>query len=675
MIRLPEQILRFALAGVAGLLVDMAVLYLALRAGLDPYGGRLLSFLAAVFATWQINRRYTFATAADAAPATSLWRQWWHYLGAMAVGGLLNYALYSLLIALGPKRPLFPLAAVACGSLAGMTLNFLSAKLLVFRQHAAAAAPPPHLRLWDWLDQPRSAARLCWLVPLGFGLLSLALGQDANWDLLNYHRYNPYALLGGRIGVDLAPGQWQSYFNPTLDLFYHGLNSALPAPLTGFIMGALHGLNFVLVLAIAHILLGPGTTRVPLLLALAGCLGPGFLSQIGNSMGDNMTSLFVLAALWRVLARWEAPSLPALGIAGLLAGLGAGLKLTNAVYALALCGALLALALPFRQRVRASFVFGLAVLAGIALSAGYWYWTMWTVFGNPLFPQFNQLFHAPLATPIGIGDGGWLPRGLAEKLLWPFIFTLDPKRVIELPIRQLIWPVLYLLALVLPLRRAAVPAGPLRGFLLFFALAYLVWLNLFGIYRYLVPLELLAPLAVFMLARLVLPGRAVTPLALGVVAICAVTVLPFHSWGHTGWHRQAYHAQAPRIPAPRESMVITVTGDPPLGWLVPFFPPDLVFVSLGAGFPESDAYVARVRAMMDARRGPLYAMLPAPTPYRHTSTDFIARAEQEHIRVVASARAVLQRYAMDFDPATCRRHLAYLGRDARAYEMCLIQRR
>ncbi|MGQ3505121.1 hypothetical protein ACT9SR_13450, partial [Enterococcus faecalis] len=37
--------------------------------------------------------------------------------------------------------------------------------------------------------------------------------------------------------------------------------------------------------------------RVPLLLAVAGCLTVNFLSELGNSMGDNMTALFCLASL------------------------------------------------------------------------------------------------------------------------------------------------------------------------------------------------------------------------------------------------------------------------------------------------------------------------------------------------------------------------------------------
>lgn len=124
------QVVRFGLAGVAGLLVDVGVLYLMLALGLDHYSGRLLSFLAAVWATWQLNRRYTFAATDD-----TLWRQWWRYLLAMTGGGLVNYAAYSAILLMAPSQPRWlPLLAVAGGSLAGMAVNFLSAKLLVFRR-------------------------------------------------------------------------------------------------------------------------------------------------------------------------------------------------------------------------------------------------------------------------------------------------------------------------------------------------------------------------------------------------------------------------------------------------------------------------------------------------------------------------------------------------------------
>jgi len=130
--KLSQQAWRFALAGVAGLAADAAVLYLLMALGLGWAPARLLSFLAAVWVTWQINRRYTFHPA-----GLSLWQEWWRYLLAMAGGGVCNYAVYSLaMLFLGPYMPLppawLPLCAVAAGSLAGMTLNFISAKFLVF---------------------------------------------------------------------------------------------------------------------------------------------------------------------------------------------------------------------------------------------------------------------------------------------------------------------------------------------------------------------------------------------------------------------------------------------------------------------------------------------------------------------------------------------------------------
>ena len=124
---------RFAGAGVAGLAVDVAVLYLALFLGLGLYGGRVASFLCAVFATWRINRRYTFGGAGAQAAPVSPWREWWRYLAAMLGGGLVNYAAYGAVVAFGPRVALLPMAAVAVGSLAGMAVNFAGAKFFVFK--------------------------------------------------------------------------------------------------------------------------------------------------------------------------------------------------------------------------------------------------------------------------------------------------------------------------------------------------------------------------------------------------------------------------------------------------------------------------------------------------------------------------------------------------------------
>ncbi|WP_133650912.1 GtrA family protein [Paraburkholderia flava] len=123
------QIVRFAVAGVFGFVVDAGILYLALHAGTGPYVGRVISFLCAVFATWQINRRYTFRSTVK----RSAWREWNEYLLAMAFGGVCNYGVYVLAFRLLPPMALAPFFAVAVGSIAGMFVNFCTAKMWVFR--------------------------------------------------------------------------------------------------------------------------------------------------------------------------------------------------------------------------------------------------------------------------------------------------------------------------------------------------------------------------------------------------------------------------------------------------------------------------------------------------------------------------------------------------------------
>jgi hypothetical protein len=370
-------------------------------------------------------------------------------------------------------------------------------------------------------------------------------------------------------------------------------------------------------------------------------------------------------------------------------GLGVGLKLTNAVYAPALCLALFALDANWRRRLTAAASFGCGVLGGIAISAGHWFWKMWTVFGNPLFPQFNDRFLGPLALPIGIGDSGWLPRGWLEQLLWPFIFTLHPKRISELPLRHLIWPLLYLallglaLAGLLSLLRAArstsspLPALAPRSRLLltFLVVSYLIWQNLFSIYRYLLPLELLAPLAFWLVTARLAPRPGARRLAAGCLALAACSFLSSASWGHAGRSLHGFTVQTPALEQPQASMVFTVQADPPLGWLVPFFPDSLAFVSIGAGFPESQAYRDRVAAMRRSRSAAHYLMLSADLSEQalRGSPEQIAQAAARNQALLARSAATLANYGMRFDPASCRSYQAAVGRNRYAYQLCLLQ--
>ena len=194
---------------------------------------------------------------------------------------------------------------------------------------ASARLVPLGARLRDrfGFGTRRGIANATVAVSLLCALVSLLRGQDANWDLRNYHVHNAWALLEGRLGIDLAPAQMQSYFVPLLDVPYFLLVQHAPAPLAGVLLGLLHGLAFLPVGWIAWRALATDPRRDWLapLLALAGLASAAFLSELGNTMGDASTAALVLGALAlampRADGRWRSGPVALAGV--LLPGRGA----------------------------------------------------------------------------------------------------------------------------------------------------------------------------------------------------------------------------------------------------------------------------------------------------------------------------------------------------------------
>ncbi len=128
-VQLKKRILPFAFAGALGFLVDAGLL-MAFAPLLGAFGGRLLSFCAAVGTTWTINRNFAFA---DKAATTGKRREFLRYFLAMLPGATVNWLAYGLAIAVLPDTALRLALAVALGSIAGLATNLLAADRLVFR--------------------------------------------------------------------------------------------------------------------------------------------------------------------------------------------------------------------------------------------------------------------------------------------------------------------------------------------------------------------------------------------------------------------------------------------------------------------------------------------------------------------------------------------------------------
>lgn len=466
--------------------------------------------------------------------------------------------------------------------------------------------------------------------PLLFGLFALFLGQDGNWDLRNYHLYNPFAYLNNRLGHDILPAGVANFYNPLLHIPFYWTVMSLPPMLTGFLIGAVQGLNFPILVGIARCVMVEGSARPAWhyhLVALIGMLGAGAIAELGTTFGDNLISLPLFFALWLILANFHQLDqgrvvriLLVTGAAGLLSGMAVGLKQPSAIFAVGWCCAFLVAPCAVVRRILLAFSFGLGVLAGIAITGGFWMHEMWIQFGNPLFPYFNDFFRSPMGATASYRDTQFLPGTLTETLFLPFLIFLDPHRVGEIAFRdaRFILLIVALAATVVYTFKKAPTRPPFvlhrqkgRFLLAAMIISYLVWLKLFAIYRYLLPLEMLAPLAIWLLIDRFPVRQQIRNMAIfASIAIWLFTLRP-GNWTRVPWEEDYFGVNPPVLSDPANSMVI-MTGIEPMSYLVPFFPAAVRFIRIESYFTgpseSPNGFDLAMERAIGAHRGPFYVL-------------------------------------------------------------------
>lgn len=458
--------------------------------------------------------------------------------------------------------------------------------------------------------------------------VSLVLGQDCNWDLRNYHYYNVYAWLNDRYLFDIAPAQRQTFLNPVLDLPYYGLVQVLNdmPRLVSALMGAWQGLNYYVLWRIARLLLvvegAPGFSLLAAGLAtLIGATGSALLPVLGSTMNDAPATTLVLAAVFLLLRdvkNGDSGSSRVVWLAGGLTGLAVGLKLTMAGYALALVVSL-APFYGFRRFVPQAFRFCLAAGLGGILADGFFLWSMWRLFGNPLFPFYNNVFRSPYAEWLPFDDLRFLPASLWQALAYPFLWGTQSIRLVsEPPLRDprfaagLTLGILAGLKWLLSSPRRQTISRQWLGLLVFWGVTYCFWLKTFAILRYLAGLELL--IGVIICAEIFLLFRS-RPLALGgmtIVALLLMLTTHYPDWGRLPFAARAMDVRVPILPP--EATVFFLNAEP-MAYVVPFFDPHVRFAGLRNNLIESGQSNLLRKAAEDLVRhqhGPLFGIEPLP---------------------------------------------------------------
>lgn len=458
------------------------------------------------------------------------------------------------------------------------------------------------------------------------GLLSVILGQDISWDLRNYHFYNPYMLLTGRIKYDILPAQIQTFFNPLIDIpfFISIYYLQIPPILVGFLMGGIHGLNILFIHYITYFSLSNLSNKTrhlfSLLAAITSLTGAAYLSELGTSIGDSTSSIFVLGGLLLLvynLQKSQKFTSKYILFTGLLVGLGVGLKLTVALYGISLIAAINFVKIPWQAKIRNTFFLMASMFVGFLVTMGYWIVLMWNNFANPLFPFFNTVFKSPyIETDYNLKDIRFLPRDFWQGIFYPFHFLTNPTLVAELEFRDARLAVSYIFIVIViivwlltRIRRQPLKTENLLidlnifSFLVpFYTAAYLIWLTQFSIYRYLIALELLTPVLIILGISYIynflttlnidyllrLPKyKYVLFTSLVFFAGLIITVQPL-DWGRNSWH-YSYFGLDKNDFKQYENSTIIMWGDEPTSYLVPYFPDSTRFVRIkgNAGLSEN----------------------------------------------------------------------------------------
>ena len=167
-------------------------------------------------------------------------------------------------------------------------------------------------------------------------------------------------------------------------------------------------------------------------------------------------------------------------------------------------------------------------------------WFLWETHGNPVHPYYNHIFKSPLGAISDYKDLHYHPKTALDRLTLPFRFSIDPLIVGEIVFRDfrivtlyVLLPIAALVSLITPRHPgdALSAPGPTRWLLAAITLSYAAWAWMFCIYRYAVPIEMLAPLGIVLaLGLLPLSPKLRWSAAVLILAVLqATTVL-----GHLG---------------------------------------------------------------------------------------------------------------------------------------------
>lgn len=495
------------------------------------------------------------------------------------------------------------------------------------------------------------ATRISWtywsLWLIGFGVFSMIMPRDASYDVVHYHLHNGWSALAGEGAENLAPAELHSFLNPAWQIFIWGLIEILPGRLVAFILGALQGLGLPVLYALTRrVLLRTGAKPALLTvmaIAVAGFTAESQFGMVATVRNDAVFATALLAALALIIPDDRpAPSLLAWALASALVGSMMGIKLTNAVYVAFFAPVALILMPDWATRLKAGAVCIAAGLAGIILFAAPWGAVMWETFGNPIFPNLNAYFDAPMGPDSAFRDTRMLPDSLTETFLRPFLIFFDGALVNEAfvhfvdPRLQFTYLCCFAIPAIAIFAKQAEGGAALRPALALAAGAFIgitAWTLMFSFARYMAAAWIIGPTLLALTMALVRPRwfeHSYAPHASLAASALLFAVTSPAELRRVSWDTWTEPYVTASLPAGEgySDAIVAFTGAYPGAFLSPYFPDETLLTHLVPqdwSAPALENYRAQIRDQIRAGERPLYVVIvDVETHFEETLTRLAA---------------------------------------------------
>lgn len=260
------------------------------------------------------------------------------------------------------------------------------------REGADVARPRRFARTEGWV--------VCVVGALAFVAIPLWIGHlGISWDAVNHHIYLGWTAEHPRFERDYLAASYQGYQYPYLYWPVYKLAMAgVSGTTAGVVLALLHALAIPAAWLIARSCIpgddvfSAGMRAASVLLAFLSGAVLSLFDTTSNDLIAAIPLLWAYAVALRPLVRPERAAMRWIVVSGVLAGASVAFKLSNGPLALVIPVLWLWPAGPPARRLLRCVVGGLALLASYGLLYGYWGWQLWSHFGNPIYPLYDNWF-------------------------------------------------------------------------------------------------------------------------------------------------------------------------------------------------------------------------------------------------------------------------------------------